>query len=63
MGVFGSLWDVGHASGPIATGFLLGRMEYVPVFASISAVLLVATIMFQIYVVEPQKINRPKETD
>jgi len=63
MGVFGSLWDVGHASGPIATGFLLGRMEYVPAFASISAVLLVATIMFQMYVVEPRKINRPKETE
>jgi len=63
MGVFGSLWDVGHASGPIATGFLLGRIGYVPAFASISAVLLVATILFQMYVVEPRKINRPKETD
>lgn len=55
MGVFGSLWDIGHAAGPIATGFLLSRLGYLPAFGIISAVLLVATIAFQIVVREPRR--------
>ena len=55
MGVFGSLWDIGHAAGPIATGFLLSRLGYLPAFGTISAVLLVATVAFQIVVKEPRK--------
>ena len=62
MGVFGSLWDVGHASGPIVTGVLLGRMDYLPAFASISAILLLATAAFQMHVKEPLKSNREEET-
>lgn len=52
MGVFGSLWDIGHASGPIATGFLLGRFSYIPSFGIISAILILATILFQLFVRE-----------
>jgi DHA1 family multidrug resistance protein-like MFS transporter len=55
MGVFGSLWDIGHAAGPIATGFLLTHLDYLPAFGAISIVLLVATIAFQIYVREPRR--------
>jgi len=57
MGVFGSLWDIGHAAGPIATGFLLSRLGYLPAFGIISAVLLVATIAFQIVVREPRRLK------
>jgi len=55
MGVFGSLWDIGHAAGPIATGFLLTNLEYLPSFGVISAALLVATVAFQLFVREPRK--------
>jgi DHA1 family multidrug resistance protein-like MFS transporter len=50
MGVFGSLWDVGHASGPILTGLLLTRLDYVPAFGVISLILLAATALFQLFV-------------
>lgn len=55
MGVFGSLWDVGHASGPILTGMLLTRLDYLPSFGCISVILLVATALFQWFVKEPRK--------
>jgi MFS family permease len=57
MGVFGSLWDVGHASGPIFTGFLLSRYDYLPSFAVISLILLMATVLFQYHVREPRRIT------
>jgi hypothetical protein len=56
MGVFGSLWDIGHASGPILTGFLLSRYDYLPSFGVISVILLLATALFQYYVQEPKRI-------
>jgi len=55
MGVFGSLWDIGHASGPILTGFLLTNLEYVQVFGVISGILLIATITFYFFVKETRK--------
>jgi len=32
MGTFGTIYDVGHAAGPIITGLLLARMGYLPAF-------------------------------
>jgi DHA1 family multidrug resistance protein-like MFS transporter len=32
MGTFGTIFDVGHASGPIIAGLLLARMDYLPAF-------------------------------
>ncbi|MCW3978379.1 MAG: MFS transporter [Candidatus Bathyarchaeota archaeon] len=55
MGVFGSLWDIGHASGPIATGLLLTHLDYLPAFGAISIVLLAATIAFQMLAREPRR--------
>ena len=55
MGVFGSLWDIGHAAGPIATGILLTYLDYLPAFGIISGVLLLSTILFQSLVIEPRR--------
>jgi MFS family permease len=55
MGVFGSLWDVGHASGPILTGILLTKFDYLPAFGTISVILLIATVLFQFYVKETKR--------
>jgi len=55
MGVFGSLWDIGHAAGPITTGILLTYLDYLPAFGIISGVLLLSTVLFQFLVVEPRK--------
>jgi len=57
MGVFGSLWDIGHAAGPIATGFLIAYLDYLQAFGAISVVLLIATGAFQLYVREPHKME------
>ncbi len=32
MGTFGTIFDVGHAAGPIIAGLLLARMSYLPAF-------------------------------
>ncbi|UCD44357.1 MAG: MFS transporter, partial [Candidatus Bathyarchaeota archaeon] len=57
MGVFGSLWDIGHATGPIATGFLITHLDYFPAFGAISAILLLATVAFQMFVKDPRKTD------
>lgn len=56
MGVFGSLWDIGHASGPIITGFLLTSLDYLRAFGLISLILLIATILFQLFVRESRRV-------
>ena len=40
MGVFGILYDIGHASGPILGGLLVGMFGYQTAFAAIAALML-----------------------
>lgn len=46
MGVFGTIFDVGHASGPIVTGLLVASMGYGPAFALVAALLLASIPLF-----------------
>ncbi|MDA8077826.1 MAG: MFS transporter [Nitrospiraceae bacterium] len=46
MGTFGTIFDIGHASGPILAGFLLARHSYLFSFWVMSAALLVAVPIF-----------------
>ena len=46
MGTFGTIFDVGHAAGPIAAGLLLARMDYGPAFWIMGAVLIAAIPVF-----------------
>ena len=46
MGVFGTIFDVGHASGPILGGLLVGALGYGPAFAILGTILLAATPVF-----------------
>ena len=46
MGVFGSLWDVGHASGPLVAGVLIVWLGYQAAFAIIAAAILTALFVF-----------------
>ncbi|MHB8718424.1 MAG: MFS transporter [Candidatus Dormibacteria bacterium] len=46
MGVFGSLWDTGHAGGPIVFGLLLGILGYRGSWLLMAAVMAVASIVF-----------------
>jgi DHA1 family multidrug resistance protein-like MFS transporter len=46
MGTFGTIYDVGHASGPILAGFLIARHDYLPAFWFIAAILVLAVPIF-----------------
>ncbi len=46
MGVFGTIWDVGEAMGPIAAGFLLGRIGYAATFDVLAAITVGAALVF-----------------
>lgn len=46
MGTFGTIFDVGHASGPILAGLLIARWGYLAAFSILSAVLLAAIPVF-----------------
>ncbi|MBM4288156.1 MAG: MFS transporter [Deltaproteobacteria bacterium] len=46
MGTFGTIFDVGHASGPILAGLLIARFDYLTSFAIMGALLLLAIPVF-----------------
>jgi DHA1 family multidrug resistance protein-like MFS transporter len=46
MGTFGTIFDVGHASGPILAGLLLGRLDYFISFVIMGSLLLAAIPVF-----------------
>ncbi|MDE8343602.1 MAG: MFS transporter [Acidocella sp.] len=48
MGVFGSLWDIGHASGPLVAGFLIAALGYQIAFLMIACAILAALLVFVI---------------
>jgi MFS family permease len=58
MGTFGTIFDIGHASGPIVAGILIARWGYLYAFWSMGALLLLAAPVFILSVDtgKPQKI-------
>lgn len=61
MGTFGTIFDIGHASGPLLAGFLisgLGGENFRASFAIISAILIVSALVFRVGVREPSFRNR-----
>lgn len=46
MGTFGTIFDIGHATGPILAGFLIVRYDYLYSFLIMSAVLIMAIPVF-----------------
>lgn len=53
-GVFGTIYDVGDALGPIAAGFLVAGVGYARMFQVMAAIALLATIMFYFASREPR---------
>jgi len=54
MGVFGTIWDMGDASGPIMAGFLIASLGYFPAFALMASLMTVAALIFAILAREPR---------
>jgi MFS transporter, DHA1 family, multidrug resistance protein len=48
MGVFGTIWDIGEAAGPILAGVLIGNLGYRPAFDAIAAVIAAAALAFAV---------------
>src|SRR5262249_43313101 len=44
MGVFGTIWDVGEAAGPMLAGFLIGDLGYARTFDVLAAVIALVTL-------------------
>ena len=55
MGVFGTIWDTGEASGPILAGFLIASMDYSTAFTMIALLMAVAALFFAVFVSDPQR--------
>jgi MFS family permease len=53
MGVFGTIWDTGEASGPILAGFLIAAFGYPSAFAMIAALMGLAAVIFALTVKDP----------
>ncbi|MDI6744672.1 MAG: MFS transporter [Thermodesulfovibrionales bacterium] len=54
MGTFGTIFDIGHASGPILAGLLIARFDYLYSFWIMSTILLLAIPVFIANVKEPR---------
>ena len=50
MGTFGTIFDIGHATGPILAGFLLSSYSYLFSFWVMAAMLLLAVPVFAVTV-------------
>ena len=60
MGTFGTIFDIGHAGGPILAGFLLAGHSYLFSFWVMAAILLAAVPIFSIMVrITPVKRSSP----
>lgn len=46
MGVFGTIWDVGEAVGPIVAGILIGHIGYGPAFDVIAVIIAAVAVVF-----------------
>lgn len=54
MGVFGTIWDTGEASGPIVAGFLIASLGYFSAFVAIACLMALAAILFAVSVRDPR---------
>jgi len=48
MGVFGTIWDIGEALGPILAGILIGQIGYEPAFDVIAAIIAAVAVAFAV---------------
>lgn len=55
MGTFGTIFDIGHASGPIVTGLLVAALGYGPAFGIVAVLLVAAVPLFLVTVREEPK--------
>jgi MFS transporter, DHA1 family, multidrug resistance protein len=57
MGVFGTIWDIGEAAGPMIAGFLIGGLGYAHTFDVLAAATAAAAIGLMAMVRDPKKAS------
>src|SRR5262245_39100184 len=57
MGVFGTIWDIGEAAGPIMAGFLIGRLGYAATFDVIAVLTALVAIALVSLVRDPKRAD------
>jgi len=55
MGVFGTIWDVGEAAGPILAGILIARIGYASAFDILAAATAAAALASALFVRDPRR--------
>ncbi len=55
MGVFGTIWDIGEAAGPMIAGFLIGGLGYAATFDVLAAIIAAFTVGLVALVRDPKK--------
>jgi DHA1 family multidrug resistance protein-like MFS transporter len=55
MGVFGTIWDIGEAAGPMIAGFLIGGLGYAATFDVLAGITVGVTIGLMVLVRDPKK--------
>ncbi len=54
MGVFGTIWDIGEAAGPMIAGFLIGTLGYAATFDVLAAVIALVTVGLMVLLRDPK---------
>ncbi len=55
MGVFGTIWDVGEAAGPMIAGFLIGGLGYAATFDVLAVIIAAVTVGVMALVRDPKR--------
>ena len=55
MGVFGTIWDIGEAAGPMIAGFLIGGLGYAATFDVLAAITAAAAVGLMALVRDPKR--------
>ena len=55
MGVFGTIWDIGEAAGPMIAGFLIGGLGYAETFDVLAAITAAAAVGVMVLVRDPKR--------
>jgi MFS family permease len=56
MGVFGTVWDIGEAAGPMIAGVLIGALDYALTFDVLAAVIALFTLGLVLLVRDPRPV-------
>src|SRR5216684_6051046 len=55
MGVFGTIWDIGEAAGPVIAGFLIGGLGYAATFDVLAGITAAVTVGLMVLVRDPKR--------